>query len=136
MDTLAALVKMTEAQEKDFRGAVRLTIDEVTKRFDSEFDLIYKPAIVNVMAVKGLLIQKITDEKGGVLAFDKEEFHSVYRFWLILHEIDKWNERGVVLMKEEKESRKKQIANSQCGSCKSPIVEEMKFCPNCGQKLN
>jgi hypothetical protein len=130
---VAALVDMAKDIEVDFRGAVKFDFDWLVETMKKEYRLIFKLTHLDLFQTRGLLAQKVPQENGVAIAFDKEEFTNVSRFWTIIQEIEKWNERGFVKMEEE--AKEELDDGLKCPGCDTVVTEEMKFCSECGAKL-
>jgi hypothetical protein len=88
---------------------------------------------------KGLFCKRKNTSEGKVLLqFDIKEFKVQIDIWSIIREIDKLNERGVVDMADIDDGpKKKQVIENgiECGSCKSVVALDSKFCSECGAKV-
>ncbi|MCB0411710.1 MAG: cyclic nucleotide-binding domain-containing protein [Bdellovibrionales bacterium] len=139
VDTLAfkvakALVLMSLDLEPDFRGAVGIEYDHLLAELKSKFKLDLKSTHLDLLEKKGLLVKRVSKDQAVLLKFDKKEFERVSGFWSVIHEIDKWNEKGLVDLNESEEEGSAE-ATSQCPQCSGVIQEGHKFCSSCGFKL-
>ena len=68
----------------------------------------------------------------GASSDRQKEYQSVATFWELINEIDRWNQRGTVLMEEPV------VAPSGptdvCTACDAKVSQQQNFCPNCGMK--
>lgn len=86
------------------------------------------------LEAKGLFVKRESSSSGGTLQFYRADFEAMLKHWKILREIEKWNEKGMVDLKEAPPATA-QASSSACPSCKAAISGTPKFCPDCGQKL-
>ena len=130
-----AIVELSEGLEPDFRGVSRLEytnfLDTVKKRYRYDFNNTY----LNTLERKGLFLQRKNTDSGVFLEFNRTDFVDTYRYWLILEQIVKWNESGVVPIKETT-TEALDSEEGLCPDCRGEITEEQKFCANCGYKLS
>jgi hypothetical protein len=140
VDTLAlkvakALAAMSEGLEPDRRNAVSLVWDQVLDDMKKKFFIDLKNTHLDALERKGLFIKRVQREKEPtVLQFDRTEFVKMSTFWAIIHEIDKWNEKGFVDL-NEKEAQGAVGGEGGCPQCKGAIDSSHKFCPHCGAKV-
>ena len=130
-----ALVELAADTEVDFRGAVRMEYDKLLRGVKDQFNFELKNLHLDALEKKGLFVKRQTNDQGEVfLSFDKVEFQDMLRFWQIISEIDKWNEKGFVDL-NEKLIEEAGADTSKCPSCQGEINDSHKFCPECGSKL-
>lgn len=139
VDTLAlkvakVLAGLAEGLEVDRRGAVSVTWDKVLEECRAKgFEL--KNTHLDVLEKKGLFVKRQTHEnQPATLQYDKVEYLRMSVFWAIIHEIDKWNDKGFVDL-NEKEAKADGQGHEVCPSCQSKLEATHKFCPGCGQKV-
>ncbi|MCB0363076.1 MAG: hypothetical protein KDD35_10155, partial [Bdellovibrionales bacterium] len=132
-----ALVEVVKDEPLDFRGAVKLEYDHVLKQVKELFRFDLKTLHLDSLEKKGLFVKRQPNDKGQVfLSYDKVEFQNMLRFWQIINEIDKWNQKGFVDLNEKPDTYEDLGANALvCPSCKGSLNETNKFCPSCGIKL-
>lgn len=128
-----ALQQLGEGQPLDRHGAVRLPYEQLLEELKSKFKIQFKPLHIELLEKKGLFMKRATGDSGSYLSFDYNEYRKTVMFWKIIHEIDKWNERGKVVMVEKQVA--KASAELLCSECNEAINPEMKFCSNCGHKI-
>lgn len=135
MKITGGLVALSENAEVDHKKAVNLDYEQLFIDMKAKFNIELKPNHFELLEKKGLFAQKRSRNEKVFLAFDREEFKRNFTFWQIIHEIDKWNEKGFVNMNEKEEEKKPTAANGmECASCSGAISAEHKFCPHCGAK--
>jgi Cyclic nucleotide-binding domain len=118
MQVAKALVEVSEGAPVDHKQATNL-----------EFETLKK-----ALMVKFRLDQRKSRDEGVFLVFDRVEFAKTLRFWQIINEIDKWNDKGFVDLKE-KEVVVSQGDGGGCPECGHKNGNDNKFCGNCGAKL-
>jgi hypothetical protein len=126
------LLEVSEGQTPDHNGHVRLGYDQMLKDLREKKNFEFKADHVRILERKGFMASRKSTDTSVLFLFDRQEFHSVARFWQVLHEIDKWNEFGKVKMVEEKIA---EPAGGGCPECAGLILPEHKFCPHCGFKI-
>jgi hypothetical protein len=135
MKITGALVSLSENAEVDHKRAVNLDYEQLFQDVKTKFGIELKTNHFELLEKKGLFTQKKSKGEKVFLAFDREEFKRSFTFWQIIHEIDKWNERGFVNMNEKEEEKKAVTSGAmECQSCAGAISAEHKFCPHCGAK--
>lgn len=134
MKVAGALVALSENAEVDHKRAVNLDYEVLLQEMKEKYSIELKQGHLEILEKKGLFAQKKTRNDKVYLVFDREEFKRNHLFWEIIHEIDKWNERGFVKMVEEEEKKASSGGELQCVSCSGAISAEHKFCPHCGHK--
>lgn len=120
--------------EVNHKGAVSLEYDALIAELKKSYRIDLKGTHLDLLEKKGLLVARRSKDEGVFLEFDKVEFERISRFWAIIHEVDKWNEKGFVDL-NEKEEGEAGPAGAACIQCNGVILEEHKFCPHCGFKL-
>lgn len=134
MKIAGGLAALSENAEIDHKRAVNLDYEQLFQDMKSKFGIELKTNHFELLEKKGLFAQKKNKNDKVYLSFDREEFKRNYTFWQIIHEIDKWNERGVVNMNEKEEEKKAAPGGMACTSCSGPVTADQKFCPNCGAR--
>lgn len=85
---------------------------------------------------KGLFVKRATESNNEVMiSFDNPEFVKTLFSWKVLREIDKWNEKGFVDVREVEVVKKLVEGKKKCASCQTDIEATNKFCPGCGTKV-
>lgn len=129
-----ALAELSEGAEVDHRGASRVDWSFVLAECKTRFKLDIKNTHLDALERKGLFVKRKSYDDGRLeLSFDRTEFVKMADYWAILYEIDKWNEKGFVDMKEQEASAA--TDGNGCPQCQGPIDDKHKFCPHCGFKL-
>jgi hypothetical protein len=141
VDTLAlkvakALAAISEGAELDRKGAVSILWDKVMDDMKKKHNIDLKGTHLDVLEKKGLFVKKVVPEKEPArLMFDQVEFVKTSGYWAIIHEIDKWNEKGFVDMNEKEATGPAAGEGGGCPSCQGAIDSSHKFCPHCGAKV-
>lgn len=131
-----ALAEISANAEVDHKGASKLDWTHVLTECKTKFRIDLKNTHLDVLEKKGLFVKRKSFDDGRLeLSFDRTEFVKMGEFWAILWEIDKWNEKGFVDLKEKEE-----VAGSDGNSCPAcsgaiDVKLQAKFCPHCGHKL-
>lgn len=128
-----ALFELSAVAEVDHKGASKLEFGAVLNECKTKYRFDLKNTHLDALERKGLFIKRQSFDDGRVvLSFDRKEFGKMAQFWSIIHEIDKWNEKGSVDLNEKEEV---QATGNACPQCQTRLEEKHKFCPNCGHKL-
>lgn len=135
LKTAKAFTELAAEEKVDHRGGVRMEYDKVLQDLKSKYRFDLKSTHLNMLERKGLFAQRQSTDEAVFLRFDKEEFERVVGFWEIIHEIDKWNEKGFVDLSEKPEVVAQEGGASQCPECQGDIQENHRFCPQCGFKM-
>ncbi len=132
------LVQMTEGLETDRHGAVKVDYNEVVTTMVEAHKLNFKLLHVELLEKKGLFMKRTVNGEEVFLSFDRVEFAKMVKFWGLLNEINKWNQRGKVLstIEELKLEKIAKGAKNECGECEMPYQSDAKFCSNCGAKVS
>ncbi|MCB0342752.1 MAG: cyclic nucleotide-binding domain-containing protein [Pseudobdellovibrionaceae bacterium] len=130
----AAFVELSDGAEPDRNGAVELEYTKLLSDLKEEYAIEIKDTHLNVLEKKGLFIKRKSREEGVFMSFDREEFQRLHSYWQIIYEIDKWNDKGFIDMKEDVTLRKVK-KKPKCLECNSPFEAGQNFCGNCGAKL-
>jgi CRP-like cAMP-binding protein len=117
----------------DPRQGTMVPLQTLIEKARIETGFVLKQEQFDVLKEKGLDVKKTNIGDTIQICFNHTEFQRIYKFWQIIHEVDKWNELGRVELHEKVE--KKETGGAVCSSCSGSINEVMKFCPHCGFKL-
>ncbi len=128
-----ALVLMAAGAEVNHKGAVSLVYDNVLAELKKKFKIELKATHLDLLEKKGLFVARASRDSGVFLQYDKAEFERIVGFWSVIHEVDKWNEKGQVDMVDPEEASDSD--GTSCPQCEAGIQEQHKFCPSCGFKL-
>lgn len=134
MKVALALVTLSENAEVDHKKAVNLDYEALVQDLKSKHQIDLKNTHLELLEKKGLFTQKKSKAEKVYLSFDREEFKKYATYWKLIYEIDKWNEKGFVDMKEKDGDKKVASGGMGCSACSGPINAEHKFCPQCGHK--
>lgn len=127
------LVELGRGLPRDRHGAVKIAYDDVVQGLKKSKKLAFKPLHIELLEKKGLFMKRTSGDAGQFLSFDFEEYDKTVSYWKIIHEIDLWNERGKVVMVEKIQA---EVAGGEsCPECQAPVTPVMKFCGECGHKL-
>ncbi len=130
-----ALVEASVDEEVDHRGLVSIDYNQFKEDTLEKFGFDIKETYVALLEKKGLFVKRTPINDKVMVQFDKKEFHEVFAYWQIIHEIDHWNEKGAVLKDQDYNKIVKGGPKTDCPSCKKPVTAEANFCPACGHKL-
>lgn len=134
---LGGLLACATGQPADRFGIVSLEFPKVVEHFKTELGINFSPDQISRLENKGLMTKRKTTSANEVLLqFELKEFTSIHKNWLMLREVNKWNEKGSVDPHEvEKKVAKKSGAGVKCPACAAEVVESQKFCGECGHKV-
>lgn len=139
MQVVAALVTYGEEVEADRNGSVRLEFSNVVERFKAESGITLNVDFFSMMEAKGLFVKRVPTDKGVLLQFEIKEFARWSQIWIVLKEIERWNEKANVDMDEPAFNPrvfKKASTGLACSSCGHPYEGAPKFCAECGHKIS
>lgn len=131
-----ALGEIAATAEVDHKGASKLDWTHVLTECKTKYRIDLKNTHLDALEKKGLFVKRKSFDDGRLeLSFDRSEFVKMADFWAILYEIDKWNDKGFVDMKEKEEAAA--ADGNSCPACNGAIDTKLqaKFCPHCGHKL-
>ena len=129
-----ALAEISTGAEVDHKGASKVDWTHVLNECKTKFRIDLKNTHLDALEKKGLFVKRKSFDDGRVeLSFDRTEFVKMAQYWSIIHEIDKWNDKGFVDLNEKEEVAA--AGGPACPQCAGPIEEKHKFCPHCGAKL-
>lgn len=129
-----AIFEISALAEVDHKGASKIDYGVVVAECKAKYNIELKNIHLDALEKKGLFIKRQSFDDGRViLSFDRPEFGKMAQFWAIIHEIDKWNEKGMVDLNEKEEVAA--AAPGSCPQCHGAVGDKSKFCPNCGYKL-
>lgn len=131
-----AIVALAKGSEIDRSGAVRLEYKALLENLKSKFFIDFKEVHVGLLEKKGLYLKRQTVNDVVYISFDLYEWNSTHKFWLIIQEIDRWNQTGLVNLNENLNEYKGQGGPTKCPGCSVEIKDSSKFCPECGHKLS
>jgi len=130
------MAQIGEGKPVDHRKSTLLEFSEISEAFKKNYGLEFKANLFDQLERKGLFVKRKTlDDGRSTVAYDREEFLRISKFWSFLKEIKAWNETGSVSMKEEELPSNGGSASLHCPSCDSELNNDHKFCPECGFKL-
>lgn len=133
---LNQFIIMVEGIEPDRLGIVSIEFPKAVESFKKDLGINLSPDHFTRLEQKGIFSKRHARQDGTVMVqFDLKEFKNTQKIWRILREIDKWNEKGFVDMKEEPAKIKKKPDGPCCPQCSAPIIAQAKFCSECGSKV-
>lgn len=128
-------VALSEGIEPDRRGATIMEWEKVLETAKTAHNFEIKGTHLDVLEKKGLFVKRQSRENAPtVIMFDRNEFKKMSTYWAIIHEIDKWNDKGFVDL-NEKEEKASASSGPACPQCQGVIDASHKFCPHCGFKI-
>lgn len=134
MQLAGALNKLAENEPVDRNGAVKLDYQKMLKDLKEQFYIDLKETHISLLEKKGLYVKRQTVNEVVNFQFDKFEFSQTFKFWQIIMEVDRWNEKGFVDVNANYNEYKKQ-GPEKCPGCQTEMKQASKFCPECGYKL-
>lgn len=136
-NTVRLLCMAYEGVVPDKFGVASRDFAEVTEFF-KDYGVNLGAGHFTSLEAKGLFCKRKPVADGKVhLQFEIAEFRNQLGIWRIVREIDKWNEKGFVDVKDlEEEPRKRKVIDGvECTSCNAIMATGSKFCSDCGAKL-
>ena len=128
------ILEFAEGQTPDRHHSVAVSFTEVQEHVKTEFALPFNNDTLAVLEQRGVFFKRMTSADGhAALAFHLGDMKTLFSNWTVLLEIERWNERGQVLLEEPKQKNKK--VSACCPSCQGDIQVSQKFCGHCGFKL-
>jgi hypothetical protein len=129
-----AMYEISAVAEVNHKGGSVLEYASVLAECKTKYGIDLKNTHLDILEKKGLFVQRKSYDDGRLtLTFDRVEFGKMSQYWAILHEIDKWNEKGFVDLNEKEEVVAS--AAGSCPECQGKIEDVHKFCPHCGFKI-
>lgn len=138
MQVVSALVEYAREETVDRSGSVRIDFTKVVERFKAESGIVLNADYFGVMETRGLFVKRVSTDTGVFLQFELKEFKQWSQIWVVLKEIERWNEKGFVDLQEPAfDPRKFQKAASghSCANCGHGYDGTPKFCVECGAPL-
>lgn len=136
-NTVRLLCMAYEGIVPDKFGVASKDFAEVTEFF-KDYGVNLGAGHFTALEAKGLFCKRKPIADGKVhLQFEIAEFKNQLGIWRIVREIDKWNEKGYVDIKdvEEEPKKRKVIDGVECTTCHAVMASGSKFCSDCGSKL-
>lgn len=131
---IKSILKFAEGQTPDRHQSVAVNFSEVQDYVKDEYSLPFNNDTLSVLEQRGVYFKRMNSSDGhAALGFHLGDMKTLFMNWSILLELDRWNERGHVLLEEPKEKKKK--ISACCPSCQGEIQMAQKFCGQCGFKL-
>lgn len=130
----SAIVQTAATAEADRNNVVKLNYIDMLKELKEKFYFDLKETQIQLLEKKGLYVKRQTLDEKVFISFDRYEFQQTVKYWQIIQEIDRWNEKGFVDVKANY-NEVKNNGPEKCGGCQVEIKVASKFCPECGFKL-
>lgn len=136
MQMVRVLIELGESEPVDRRGLVHLDYVKVVEKFKQNLGLQLNNDHWSALEAKGLLVNRISEDKGVFLQIDLKEFQRLEKIWKVLRETERWNEKGLVDPNEPVVEVKKSVkTGSCCPDCGHGFEAIPKFCSECGHKF-
>ncbi|MGE0633653.1 MAG: cyclic nucleotide-binding domain-containing protein [Pseudobdellovibrionaceae bacterium] len=132
LNVMRAFVVGGEGAPVDPRQGAQIPLQTLIEKAKAGTGFVLKQEHFELLKERSLDIKKTNSADSITISFNLAEFQRIYRFWQIIHEVDKWNVLGRVDLHEKEE--KKVSVEGACSGCGGGIQESMKFCPHCGAK--
>lgn len=136
LNQLKELIQCAEGVTPDRLGVVTIEYQKVMDHFKQAMNLQINADHFARLEQKGVFCKRktMTDSK-VVVQFEPQEFKNIYKSWIMIREVDKWNEKGFVDLNEATVVAKKKTDGPCCPQCQSPLAQQAKFCSECGFKI-
>jgi hypothetical protein len=134
MTLVESLIALGATQPEDRRGLRQVEAKRLIDDMRSRTGLAFSMDQFTLLEHKGLFVKRISQDNGVLIEFEHREFVRVHKIWLILREIEKWNEKGFVDMTPTAAARKRD--DHACPKCQTAFTGAPKFCGECGQRLD
>ena len=131
---LEVLLEEAKGKPADRFGAVRVSFQNVSEKIKQRLNITLSSDHFIRLESKGVLCKRTTFENQACLEFAYQDFENIFFSWQMIHEIDKWNQKGFVDLNEKKDESKK-ASGPSCPECHSAIEPAHKFCASCGFKV-
>ena len=140
MQVVASLVDQSADLTADRNGVVHLEFSKFVETYRRASGQTLNAEFFSVIEQKGLFLKRHPTDQGVILQFERSEFERWLNVWMVLKEIEKWNEKGSVDSNEpafdpRKFQKSASAGESSCPACHHVLDGAPKFCPECGQRL-
>lgn len=130
-------MKLVAGQTPDRFGVVSVDFLTAVDHFKNECNANLSVDQLGRLEQKGVYFKRVNVDNKAQLQFEFKEIQNILATWKIIREIDKWNEKGYVDEGYiDVRNFKKAPAGPSCPSCHTTVIENAKFCPECGTKLS
>ncbi len=129
-----AFCDLSAKVELDRNGIVKLEYKPLIEELKAKYYIDLKDVHIGLLEKKGLYVKRQSLEDKVFISFDRFEWHSTFKFWQIIQEVNRWNETGAVNVGENLNAVKA-ASPEKCTGCGSFIKGGSKFCSDCGHKL-
>jgi CRP-like cAMP-binding protein len=130
-----AITQVAATAEAGRNNIVKLEYQNLLKELKEKFFVELKETHILLLEKKGLYVKRQTIDEKVYFSFDRYEFQQTVRYWQIIQEIDRWNEKGFVDLNTNYNEYKSQNSGGKCPSCQLELKQASKFCGECGYKL-
>jgi hypothetical protein len=131
---VGVLLEMSATETPDRQGLVRLDYAKIIEKMKSAIQLQLNNDHWSLLETKGLWVKRQSNDKGITLQLEVKEFDAMAKVWKVLREVERWNERGHVELREPTPVEAKKVGNA-CPSCGHGYEAAPKFCSECGHKF-
>lgn len=131
-----AMSAVASSAEADRNNVVKIDYQMMLKELKEKYFIELKETHLQLLEKKGLYVKRQTINEIVYISFDRYEFQQTVKYWQIIQEIDRWNEKGFVDMAANYSEFKSGATASKCPSCQAELKQAAKFCSECGHKLN
>lgn len=129
-------LKLAEGLEPDRFGVILMDYNKIVEAFKEDLEIVLHNGHFTLLESRGVFAKRQNRQDGSVaFSFELKEWKNTLKIWHILREIDRWNERGFVDLKEDDPKPKKKSGGPSCPQCSSEVIAQAKFCQECGFKL-
>jgi len=135
MNMLKSLLELAADAPVDRHNIVRIDYTQVVEKFKADLGIQLNNDHWTLFENKGLYVKRQSGDKGITLQFDIVEFERTSKIWLVLREVERWNEKGYVDPNEPVEVKKVEKKGPTCPACGYAYEGTPKFCSECGHKL-
>ncbi len=129
-----AITQVAASAEPDRNNVVKIEYQSLLKDLKEKFYVELKETHLQLLEKKGLYVKRQTLDEKVFISFDRYEFQQTVRYWQIIQEIDRWNEKGFVDVNANYNEFKVQVS-TKCPGCQADLKQSGKFCSECGHKL-
>jgi hypothetical protein len=117
-------------------GAVQVSFHTVKDHIKDSLQISFGSDHLTRLESKGVLLKRTTlENQEAALEYLPQDLEHLLFSWKIIHEIDKWNQKGFVDLEEKKPEKDHKTLSKTCPQCQTPITTDYKFCPSCGLNL-
>ena len=130
-----AITQVAASAEADRNNVVKIEYQGLIKELKEKYFVELKETHLQLLEKKGLYVKRQTINEVVYFSFDRYEFQQTVRYWQIIQEVDRWNEKGFVDMNANYNEYKPSSTATKCPGCQAELKQAGKFCSECGHKL-